>query len=130
MSKALLQYLNTPPLLRNVNKSPAQLATGRQLQGGVSVARQHYTVEPAQGEDPKTKGTSNGEGPGGITPNERRGTTLSVTLGPGMSLRVQDAGTKLLDKTGIVTEARPYRQKDWSETPARLGQRPDLHPQQ
>ncbi|XP_063888612.1 uncharacterized protein K02A2.6-like [Scylla paramamosain] len=38
-SLAVLQYLNTP--LRSVNKSPAQLATGRQLRDGVPTARRH-----------------------------------------------------------------------------------------
>ena len=40
---ALLQYLNTP--LRGVNKSPAQLAMGRQLRDGVPVHDQHYRVD-------------------------------------------------------------------------------------
>lgn len=40
--KALLQYLNTP--LREVNKSPSQLATGRQLRDGIPVHRQYYKV--------------------------------------------------------------------------------------
>ena len=43
MSLALLQYLNTP--LRNINRSPAQLATGRQLRDGVPTARQHLKVD-------------------------------------------------------------------------------------
>ncbi|XP_045101465.1 uncharacterized protein LOC123498425 [Portunus trituberculatus] len=42
-SLAVLQYLNTP--LRSVNKSPAQLATGRQLRDGVPTARRHYKVD-------------------------------------------------------------------------------------
>ena len=41
--KALLQYLNTP--LKEGNKSPAQLATGRQLCDGIPVHRQHYKVD-------------------------------------------------------------------------------------
>lgn len=42
-SVVLLQYLNTP--LRDVNKSPAQLATGRQLHDGVPAYRQYYKVD-------------------------------------------------------------------------------------
>ena len=42
VSVALLQYHNTP--LRDINKSPAQLATGRQLRDGVPAHRQHYKV--------------------------------------------------------------------------------------
>ena len=43
VSSALLQYLNTP--LRGINKSPAQLAAGRQLRDGVPAAKQHYKVD-------------------------------------------------------------------------------------
>ena len=42
-SLALLQYLNTP--LRAINKSPAQLAAGRQLRDGVPTARWHLKVD-------------------------------------------------------------------------------------
>ena len=42
VSVALLQYYNTP--LRDINLSPAQLATGRQLRDGVPADRQHYKV--------------------------------------------------------------------------------------
>ena len=42
VSMALLQYLNNP--LRDINKSPAQLATGRQLRDGVPALKQHYRV--------------------------------------------------------------------------------------
>ena len=43
VTAALLQYLNTP--LRGVDKSPAQLAAGRQLQDSVPALRQHYRVD-------------------------------------------------------------------------------------
>ena len=43
VTAALLQYLNTP--LRGINKSPAQLAAGRQLRDGVPTAKQHYKVD-------------------------------------------------------------------------------------
>ena len=43
---ALLQYHNTP--LRGINKSPAQLATGRQLRDGVPAHRRHYIVTKNQ----------------------------------------------------------------------------------
>ncbi|XP_064089962.1 uncharacterized protein LOC135203965 [Macrobrachium nipponense] len=40
---ATLQYLNTP--LMEINKSPSQLATGRQLHDGVPTARRHLLVD-------------------------------------------------------------------------------------
>ena len=42
VSVALLQYHNTP--LRDINKSPAQLAAGRQLRDGIPVDKRHYRV--------------------------------------------------------------------------------------
>ena len=42
VSVALLQYHNTP--LREINKSRAELATGRQLRDGVPADKQHYKV--------------------------------------------------------------------------------------
>ncbi|XP_064111230.1 uncharacterized protein K02A2.6-like [Macrobrachium nipponense] len=40
---AILQYLNTP--LKEINMSPSQLATGRQLRDGVLTARRHLFVD-------------------------------------------------------------------------------------
>ena len=42
VSVALLQYHNTP--LRDINASPAQLATGRQLRDGIPASKEHYIV--------------------------------------------------------------------------------------
>ena len=42
-SQAMLQYLSTP--LREINKSPSQLATGHQLRDGVPAARGHLLVD-------------------------------------------------------------------------------------
>ncbi|XP_064122512.1 uncharacterized protein LOC135226734 [Macrobrachium nipponense] len=42
-SLAKLQYLNTP--LHGMNKSPTQMAAGRQLRDGVPTARWHLTVD-------------------------------------------------------------------------------------
>ncbi|XP_068205427.1 uncharacterized protein [Palaemon carinicauda] len=47
-SMAMLQYLNTP--LRGINKSPAQMAAGRQLRDGVPMARWHLTADKHWGQ--------------------------------------------------------------------------------
>ncbi|KAG0711519.1 hypothetical protein GWK47_020455 [Chionoecetes opilio] len=109
-SKALLQYLNTP--LRDVNKSPAQLATGRQLRDGVPVAKQHYRVDQhwkknlrqreramvrTQDELPQARG--------GVHRHRQL-----PPLEPGTRVWIQDADSKLWDRTGIIVESRPYRQ--------------------
>lgn len=42
VARAVLQYRNTP--IREVNKSPAQLATGRQLRDSIPMAQGHYII--------------------------------------------------------------------------------------
>ncbi|XP_064098618.1 uncharacterized protein LOC135209762 [Macrobrachium nipponense] len=57
---AILQYLHTP--LREINKSPSQLATGRQLRDGVPTARRHLAVSRQVLEtDNTSKGTTSGK---------------------------------------------------------------------
>ena len=106
VSLAILQYLNTP--LRGINKSPAQLATGRQLRDGVPTARLNYRVDrhwrrsirkrerqvAARNKTIIDKGTS------------RRLTPIQ----PGTHVRVQNQMSKVWDREGVVVEQRPYRQ--------------------
>ena len=42
VAKGILQYHNTP--LRGIDKSPAQLATGKQLRDSVPMSRQYHMV--------------------------------------------------------------------------------------
>ncbi|KAK8392180.1 hypothetical protein O3P69_017642 [Scylla paramamosain] len=90
-SKALLQYLNTP--LRDGDKSPAQLATGRQLRDRVLVARQHYKIDQhwmrnlRQRERAMVKAQDE-------VPLVRGGVQCSLPpWEPDMQVRVQDAGS-------------------------------------
>ena len=105
-SMALLQYLNTP--LRDIEKSPAQLATGRQLRDGVPTARSHFRVS--------------GHWQNMLRERERKmsekheqirveNTSRSHTpLQTGTPVRAQNPSTKAWDRTGVVTEALPHRQ--------------------
>ena len=103
---AMLQYLNTP--LRDVNKSPAQLATGRQLRDGVPTARLNYLVDrhwkKAIRKRERHVAEKNREtvekGP------DRRFKPIQ----PGTQVRIQNQMTKVWDRVGIVVEQRPYRQ--------------------
>lgn len=107
VSVAFLQYLNTP--LRGVNKSPAQLAMGRQLRDGVPVHRQHYKVDShwrgalrvRERETVRQQGVW----------MERHGaprTLLPLMLGT--QVCVQNQETKVWDRRGVVTETLPHRQ--------------------
>ncbi|XP_063889726.1 uncharacterized protein K02A2.6-like [Scylla paramamosain] len=105
-SLAVLQYLNTP--LRSVNKSPAQLATGRQLRDGVPTARRHYKVDRHWGRTLREREVKMGE----------EGNTLMATctprqlrpLSPGTRVRMQNQAWGTWDRTGLIVEALPYRQ--------------------
>ena len=104
---ALLQYLNTP--LRGVDKSPAQLAMGRQLRDGIPVHRQHYKVDIHWRQ---TLGAREREAARQQEAwVERQGTPRSLPpFAPGTQVWLQDQATKLWDRRGVVTEVLPCRQ--------------------
>lgn len=107
-SKALLQYLNTP--LRDVDKSPAQLATGRQLRDSIPVARQHYKIDQHWKRSLRRREQAMVKAQDEL-PQVRGGVQRSLPpLEPGTQVRVQDANSKLWDRTGIIIAARPHRQ--------------------
>ncbi|KAG0711505.1 Retrovirus-related Pol polyprotein from transposon gypsy [Chionoecetes opilio] len=107
-SKALLQYLNTP--LRDVNKSPAQLATSRQLRDGVPVAKQHYRVDQHWKKNLRQRERAMARTQDEL-PQARGGVHRQLPpLEPGTRVWIQDADSKLWDRTGIIVESRPYRQ--------------------
>ena len=108
VAQAILQYLNTP--LRGIDKSPAQLAAGRQLRDGVPVARQYYKVDQhwrrtlrsrerhmtqSQAELPATRGE---------VPRQLPALTV------GDRVLIQDAATGVWDRSGMVVEVKPHRQ--------------------
>ncbi|XP_064086122.1 uncharacterized protein K02A2.6-like [Macrobrachium nipponense] len=62
-SLAILQYLNTPP--KGFNKSPAQLAIGRQLRDGVPTPQTSLQGGETLGRDHPEEGTTNGRVPKG-----------------------------------------------------------------
>ena len=106
MSLALLQYLNTP--LRNINRSPAQLATGRQLRDGVPTARQHLKVDRHWQYTLRERERKLAEAHNDIAAEK---TCRNLTpLEPGTPVRAQNPVTKLWDRTGSIVETLPHRQ--------------------
>ena len=106
-AKAMLQYLNTP--LREGNKSPAQLAMGRQLRDGIPVHRQYYRVDEHWRQTLRRRERA-------VTRQqlhvvERQGTPRTlVTLSPGTRVWVQNQANHVWDRCGVITEALPHRQ--------------------
>ena len=107
VSIALLQYLNTP--LRGIDKSPAQLATGRQLRDGVPTARSSLAVN-------NTWGTTLRQRERQVTRHcdrvlaERHDNRSLPPLALGGRVLVQNAPRGVWDRAGMVIETRPNRQ--------------------
>ena len=105
-SFAILQYLNTP--LRGVDKSPAQLATGRQLRDGVPTARQHYKVDRHWRQALRNRELQMAR----IQEKFSSADTFRrlTPLQPGARVRIQNQASNRWDRTGVVTETLPHRQ--------------------
>ena len=107
VSAALLQYLNTP--LRGINKSPAQLAAGRQLRDGVPAARQHYKVDIHWRKTLREREIRLAEAHEDIM--IKRGNQRCLPpLKQGCRVWVQDQVTHKWDRSGTVVEGLRYRQ--------------------
>ena len=107
-AKAMMQYRNTP--LRGIEKSPAQLALGRQLRDSIPMSKEYYLPDSHWA----------------ITLREREmALTQSMMkdkdtydihakqlpyLRTGNHVLIQDPVTKRWDRSGIIMERYPYRQ--------------------
>ena len=105
-SVALLQYLNTP--LRGINRSPAQLAAGRQLRDGVPAPKQHYKVDMNWRKTLRDRELQMAKS------NQKlvdKGTQKALpSICPGSRVWVQNQASLEWDKSGVVTEALANRQ--------------------
>ena len=107
VATALLQYLNTP--IRDINKSPAQLAIGRQLRDGVPAARQHYKVDIHWRKALRDRELTLAKAHKGAT--ARDGTHRNLKpLQPGTVVRVQNQVNREWDRSGTIVEALRHRQ--------------------
>ena len=104
---AILQYLNTP--LRDIDKSPAQLAAGRQLRDGVPATRQHYKVNVHWRRSLRDREVNMAEKHQDIMAKSGSQRSLPA-LKPGNRVWIQNQTTKKWDKSGTVTEVLAYRQ--------------------
>ncbi|KAK8372279.1 hypothetical protein O3P69_017362 [Scylla paramamosain] len=103
---AILQYLNTP--LRCINKSPAQLATGRQLRDGVPMAGQHLRLDQYWSQTLRKRERLMAEEQEAVTASD---TPRSLQpLSTGARVRIQNQASNRWDRTGVKTEVLPYRQ--------------------
>lgn len=107
VSQALLQYLNTP--LHGSDRSPAQLATGRQLRDGVPTLRRHYMVDrhwKSSLRERELRWASHRE----EVQLGEAGKRNLPPLDAGQAVRIQDQATLKWDRTGVIVGALPHRQ--------------------
>ena len=107
VSVALLQYYNTP--LRDINLSPAQLATGRQLRDGVPADRQHYKVNCNWRKTLREREVKLAEAHKEVIRKNGAHKTLPP-ISTGARVWVQNQASLKWDRSGIITEALGNRQ--------------------
>ena len=107
VTAALLQYLNTP--LRGINKSPAQLAAGRQLRDGVPTAKQHYKVDIHWRKILRDREVQLADTHQDIVNKKGAQRTLHP-ISPGSRVWIQNQVTLNWDRSGTVIEALRHRQ--------------------
>ena len=108
VANALLQYRNTP--LRGINKSPAQLALGRQLRDTMPLPRQRYKVSPhwAQYLIQREKSMTEISERSKERYDEHARSLQQLDIGN--RVRCQNVRSKKWDRTGTVMEYHGHRQ--------------------
>ena len=106
-AKALMQYRNTP--LRGIEKSPAQLALGRQLRDSIPMVKEYYLPDShwlatlQERERAMSKSIKHDKDLYDV--QARQLPYLRV----GNKVLIQDPVTKMWDRSGIIMERYPYR---------------------
>ena len=106
LALAMLQYLNTP--LREINKSPSQLATGRQLRDGVPTARRHLLVDRYWRRTIRKRELQIAKSQKATLAKETTRKLPPIKIGT--HVRIQNQATNKWDRTGVIMENRPHRQ--------------------
>ena len=108
VAKALLQYRNTP--LRDINKSPAELALGRELRDTLPLPTGRYKINPHWAftlrERERTMAERNARAKDKLDLNSHTLPELVV----GDKVLCQDVKTKKRDRSGVVFEVCAHRQ--------------------
>ena len=108
VARALLQYRNTP--LRGVEKSPAELALGRQLRDTLPLPRDRYKISDHWAHNLRCRERDMSSTNQSI---KTKYDTQSRQLKPlvvGDEVRCQNVRTKKWDRTGVVLEVKGHRQ--------------------
>ena len=107
VSVAILQYLNTP--LRGIDKSPAELAMGRQLRGGVPTAKRNLRVSKTWCAALRGRERQMADQCDKLEATHRAARTYPP-IAVGHRVRLFNVAAGVWDRTGVVVEARRYSQ--------------------
>ena len=108
VARALLQYRNTP--LRGVDKSPAELAVGRQLRDTLPLPRHRYKVSPHWAQHLRNREKTLSEANNAAKQKYDEHAHNLPPLMIGDTVRCQNTRTNKWDRTGIVLENKGHRQ--------------------
>ena len=108
VAQALLQYLNTP--LHGEKKSPAQLATGRQLRDSIPVTKQYYKVDQHWRKILRKRELQMAARGDKVSEKYDRGAKALTPLREGQRVRIQDPTTREWSRSGTILEVGKYRQ--------------------
>ncbi|KAK3895019.1 hypothetical protein Pcinc_001252 [Petrolisthes cinctipes] len=104
-SLAILQYLNSP--LQGINKSPAQLAAGRQLRDGVPTASWHLKVDMQWDRTLHSREIQMGEYGYSVALVADSKHRILPPLIPSTRVRVQNQASNMWDRAGVVVVMLP-----------------------
>ena len=109
VAQAILQYRNTP--LRGIDKSPAQLAIGRQLRDSVPMVKSYHRINEHWADTLAAREEERRTAIEHVSNKYNERAKSLPHLHAGEKVAVQDVVTKAWDRSGTVIEYRPqYRQ--------------------
>ena len=108
IAKALLQHRNTP--LRDIEKSPAELALGRSLRDSVPMPLIRYNVDPKWAQNLRKREINMCKKNESIEQKHDEQSKNLTELKIGDEVYCQNTRNKLWDRSGIIVEVLPNRQ--------------------
>ena len=108
IAKALLQYRNTP--LRDINKSPAELALGRELRDTLPLPQKRYEINPHWAQMIRDRERSMSQRNDKIKQNYDQHAKPLSELSKGDDVLCQNMRSKKWDRSGVIMEVGKFRQ--------------------
>ena len=108
VAQALLQYRNTP--LRDIDKSPAELALGRELRDTLPLPTERYRINPHWAYTLRERERTMSERNAKIKAKHDVNSHIHPELVVGDEVLCQNVKTKKWDRSGVVFEVGAHRQ--------------------